>query len=327
MSFSARSVLCGLTMAVLGCWASAFGATAAQDLKLTFIDAALRDYTMPYNLFLPANYDPAGPALPVIMFLHGAGQRGNDNNGQLGLGNYWSIQGMIDATQGASGPYRAIIVAPQCPTGQVWNSINAYDRWQPGGSGISSYSETPTEQASRPISNALQAAMDILGNVQATQAVNSNKLYITGISMGGFGTWDAITRFPNKFAAAMPLSGGGNKLAASTLLNEPIWAYHGMLDDVFYPNGTTDVVGAIRTAGGTKSVESLVPGMYHGGWDGFYNANTYKIGDASTSGGSPSGANVYDWLFAQSSAVPEPASISLLIIGSIGLLGRRKRIG
>lgn len=320
MNFSVRAVLCGLTLAVLGYSANALGATPAQNLKLTFTDPALGGYTMPYNLFLPANYDPAGPELPVIMFLHGAGERGDNNTSQVG----W-IQNAVNATQGASSPYRAIILAPQCPTGQVWNSKNNGDNWQPGGAGNSSYSETPAQQASRPISNALQAAMHILSNVEATQAVNSNKLYVTGLSMGGFGSWEAITRFPGKFAAAMPLSGGANTLAASTLLNQPIWAFHGTADTVVYPNGTTNLVNAIRTAGGTKSVESIVSGMGHSGWDGFYATNTYKIGDASTSGGSPNGANVYDWLFAQSLAVPEPATMTILLIGSISLLGRRRK--
>lgn len=321
-----------LSLAILGGGQQVWGVTAAQDLKLTFTDTALGGYSMPYNLYLPAGYDPSGPALPVILYLHGAGERGTDNNAQVNA----SIQPMITATQGATGDQRAIIIAPQCPTGQVWNSINSGDNWTPGGTNVSSYSETPAQQAARSISKPLQAAMDILSYVQATQKVNNNKLYITGVSMGAFGTWDAITRFPGKFAAAMPLSGGGNVLAASALINQPIWAWHGLSDNLVYPNGTSDVINAIRSSGGNKSIATLQGGAGHGpSWDLFYTpysatpaggfaSYAWYVGGPNTTGGTPtySGDTVYQWLFAQAN-VPEPASLGLLAAGSVLLFRRR----
>lgn len=336
MRVCGNSIWCGLVLSVFGCSSSVFGASAAQQLKLTFTDPALGGYTMPYNLFLPANYDPAGPALPVILYLHGAGERGNDNNSHIN----GSMQPLLDTTQVGTGSQRAIVIAPQCPSGQVWNSINTGDNWTPGGTGISSYSETFSQQAARTISKPLQAAMDILSSVQSTKNVNSSKLYITGLSMGGFGTWDAITRFPNKFAAAMPLSGGGNKLAASTLINTPIWDYHGAEDTVVYPNGSSDVINAIRSNGGSKSIYSLQGGTGHWGWHVFYTPYSstgtpadvsywsYYVGGSVTTGGMPNyaGDTVYDWLFAQSLSVPEPASITLLLFGSSMLLSRRRKL-
>lgn len=320
-------------LAVSSYSAMALAGTSAQVLKLQYTDPTVQavtggqglagaqgQYVMPYNLYLPANYDPNGPALPVIIFLHGAGERGTDNNAQVA--NY--LNGMIAATQNTTGN-RAIIIAPQCPQGQVWNSINTNDQWQPSGSGNSYYSETPAQQNARPISKALQVALDILGNVQATKNVDSSKIYITGLSMGGFGTWDAITRFPDKFAAAMPLSGGGNVAAASILVNEPIWAYHGTLDTIVTPNGTTSVIDAIRNSGGTKAITTL-PAEYHQGWGVFYGDNptiTYQIGHSPTTGGTDlyNNSTLYTWLFAQS--IPEPASLLLLLAGSMGLLSRR----
>lgn len=333
-----KSVWSSICLTVLGYSATAFGLTApAQNLKLQFTDPSVQavaggqglvgaqgQYVMPYNLYLPANYDPAGPALPVVIFLHGAGERGTDNNAQVA--NY--LNGLISNTQGATGN-RAIVIAPQCPQGQVWNSINSGDQWQPSGSGKSYYSETPTQQAARSISPALQVAMDLLNNIQTTKNVNSNKVYITGLSMGGFGTWDAITRFPGKFAAAMPMSGGGNVLAAPALVNEPIWAYHGTLDTIVTPNGSTQVIDAIRSNGGTKAITTL-PAEYHQGWGVFLGDNptiTYRIGQAPTTGGTDlyNNSTLYPWLFAQ--AVPEPSSLGLLILGGAALLARRSKKG
>lgn len=333
MCSSTRSALHLVSLAVLACSSPALAVSPAQDLKLTFTDTALGGYTMPYNLFLPAGYDPTGPALPVILYLHGAGERGSDNNAQINT----NMQPLINTTQGSTGPYRAIVIAPQCPVGQVWNSINTGDNWNPGYiNQISSYTETPAQQAARPISSALQAAMDILDSVQGSYKVNSNRLYITGLSMGGFGTWDAITRFPGKFAAAMPLSGGGNTLAAQNLVNEPIWAYHGTDDGVVHANGSSDMISAIRAEGGTEALYTLVDGVGHWGWNQFYTpysatppdgaaARSYYVGDTYTTGGMPAygGENVAEWLFAQS--VPEPGCVSVIILGAAGLLRRRSR--
>lgn len=328
-----KSTWCLLALSVLGSAGSAFGASAAQQLKLTFNDPALGGFSLPYNLFLPANYDPSGPALPVILYLHGAGERGNNNTSQIN----GSMQPLIDATQGGTGTQRAIVIAPQCPNGQVWNSINAGDNWTPGGAGISSYSETPAQQAARAISTPLQAAIDLLGNVQSTRNTDTKKVYVTGLSMGGFGTWDAITRFPEKFAAAMPLSGGGNKLAYSTLINEPVWAYHGTEDNIVYPNGSTDVINAIRSHSGTKSIYTLQGGTGHAGWNVFYTpysnnppggpaSYSYYVGHPNTTGGTPtySGDTVYEWLFSQAS-VPEPASLGLLATGALLILRRTRK--
>lgn len=329
-----RSLFCAVVFSLLGVSAHSYAATPAQVSKLTFIDSSLGGYSLPYNLFLPADYDPNGPALPVILFLHGAGERGSDNSSQIN-GN---VQPLINATQGATGTHRAIVIAPQCPSDQVWNSINSGDNWTPGGSGISSYAETTTQQANRSISNALQAAIDLVSSIQATQRVDGNRLYVTGLSMGGFGTWDAITRFPDRFAAAMPLSGGGNTLAASLLANEPIWAYHGATDTTVYPNGSEDVISAIRNSGGTRSIYSEQGGTGHWGWNVFYtpysSATTpgdvaywaYSVGDSRTTGGMPAYADngVYDWLFQQTLSVPEPSTLSILFMTSIGLLGRRR---
>lgn len=334
MKMATPWVLSSVLAGVLGYTAQSMGATPAQHLWLEYSDPNVKavvggsglsgpngEYRMPYHVELPANYDPNGPALPVILYLHGAGERGTDNQAP-----FWNVSGNITGTTlAATGSQRAIVIIPQCPPGQVWNSINNGDNWGIlDGRGISSYSETPAQQAARPISKPLQVAMNILANVQASYKVDTKKTYVTGLSMGGFGTWDAITRFPNTFAAAMPLSGGGNVLAASVLANKPIWDFHGTLDTTVFPNGSTNVLNAIKAAGGTKTIYTART-LGHEGWSDFYASGTYRVNDAYTTGGTPTynGATIYDWLFAQSLPVPEPASITLLLAGGVSLLCRR----
>lgn len=331
MKLGIKSIISILCLAVCGQAANSFGVAGTPYV---FTDAALGGYQMSYRLVLPAGYDPNGPALPVILFLHGyGGAMGTNNTAQMDA----NVQPLLDATTlSTTGSQRAIVIVPQCPVGGVWNSKNLNNgvyNWTPGGTNTSSYSETPAQQAARPISNALQAAVDIVDYVKATQKVDSRKIYITGLSMGGFGTWDAITRYPGKFAAAMPLSGGGNVQAASTLVNTPIWAYHGTQDNIVYPNGSTNMIDAIRNSGGKKSVYTLQGGRGHQGWDQFYtpysavNQFSYRVGDQNTTSSQSTynNYNVYDWLFAQSLPAPEPASVSLLILGCVGLLGRRSK--
>ena len=291
-------VIVFLSLVLLACSAS-----FASDSKLTYTDTALGGYQMPYNLLLPSDYNPSGPAIPVILFLHGAGQRGTDNTSQLTF-----ISNMINETQGAVPGHEAILVVPQCPNGQVWNGVNTGDNW-----GVGAYHNAQQ----RPVTNALQAAIDIVKSVESTYDANTRKVYITGLSMGGYGTWDAITQFPNMFAAAMPLSGGGNVDAASSLVNTPIWAYHGGADPTVPASGTTALINAI-TADGGHPIYSYLSTYGHGNWDEFYQAHHWTVDSPAATGGT--GADLYGWMFAQSLPAPEPTSFSLLMLGGVGLL-------
>lgn len=288
-----------LAVALFACSASAFG----SDTPYTYTDASLGGYQMPYRLLLPSNYNASGPALPVILFLHGAGERGDNNTSQKAY-----TANIINETQGAVPGHEAILILPQCPAGQVWNGVNTGNKFNVG---------AYTNAQQRPITNALQAAIDILGHVEATTKANTRKVYITGLSMGGYGTWDAITRFPNLFAAAMPLSGGGNKDAAAQLATKPIWAYHGGSDPTVPVSGTTDVINAIRADGGNP-ICSLIPSYGHGNWSEFYRADHWTVDRPTGTGGT--GADLYTWMFAQSIAVPEPGTLTLLAAGLLGMI-------
>jgi hypothetical protein len=144
----------------------------------------------------------------------------------------------------------------------------------------------------------MNSALAILDLVIGTYPVNTNQLYVTGLSMGGFGTWYAIRSRPNQFAAAMPLSGGGNKDQGALLKDIPTWAYHGALDGVVPVSGTDDMRDAITNAGGSITCTRINTG--HDGWSTFYNNTTYT---------NAAGETVYEWLFSQTLAAPDFSTV------------------
>ena len=263
-----------------------------------FVDATYTNATlgsMNYRVCIPQNYEPSGDTVPVILYLHSAAERGtsvehvftNSYSGHLWI-NSW-INLIVDETQ--TGGHQAVLIIPQSGLGQVWNSKNAGDYWSVG---------NYTNATQPAISSRLQLAVNILDQVRTTYNVDTNRIYITGASMGGFGTWDALARFPEKFAAAMPLSGGGNTEAARTVFNgKPVWAYHGALDTLIRPINTDDLTDGMRATGG-HPIYSRPADQVHGGFDLFYTPNYFTLDSPSVTGGT--GLNVYDWLFSQTFA-------------------------
>ena len=214
-----------------------------------FVDATYTDPvlgSMKYRVCFPQDYASSGETVPVILYLHSAAERGtsvehvftNSYSGHL-WSNTW-INLLVDETQ--TGGHQAVLVIPQSGLGQVWNSMNAGDNWRVG---------NYTDATQPAIGSRLQLAVDLFDQVCGTYNIDSNRVYITGPSMGGYGAWDAIARFPEKFAAAMPLSGGGNTDAARSAFNGmPVWAYHGALDSLITVANTDQLTDAMRFTGG-----------------------------------------------------------------------------
>ena len=281
--------LCSALVAVLLA-AAAHAGTSFDDTHITPGVGSID-----YRVFLPDGYDPAGPELPVVLYLHSAAERGNsvddifaNSYGGFLWTNDW-VTHLVDATQ--SGDHRAILVMPQSGLGQVWNSMTAGDNW-----GVGNYNNAA--QNATPISPRLQLAVDALGSVLGTQRADPDRVYVTGPSMGGFGTWDALARFPDLFAAGMPLSGGGNFEAAGTYLaGKPVWMYHGAIDGLIPAANTDQLYQAMQNAGG-NALYSRISNEGHGGFENFYAPDTYTTVSPSQPTGL--GPDVYDWLVAQS---------------------------
>ncbi len=195
-----------------------------------------------YRLILPENYN-SNKSYPLLLFLHGAGERGSDNTRQL--------QNCVQAI--ANYAPNAIIVAPQCPEGNQWVDTP----WANG-----AYSTDTV-----PESNELKSVMLLLDKIKTEYSVDSDRVYACGISMGGFGTWDLITRHPDTFAAAIPVCGGGDPSNAAALKDIPIYTFHGDADPSVPVAGTRATVDAIKAAGGTEIEYTEYAGGQHGIWD------------------------------------------------------------
>ncbi len=206
-------------------------------------------YTMPYRLYIPDNYD-CGEKYPLVFFLHGAGERGDDNEKQLNIGIrhiFWE----------GSPAYNAIIVAPQCPEDKRWVDID----WELGVFNRKQVAET----------RELKTAFAILHDVMELCNVDRDRVYVTGISMGGYGTFDAIARHGSLFAAAVTVCGGCDPdTDARANCRIPMWMFHGSADTTVPPVGSRLMYAKISSMGGKNVHYTEYSGMNHGIWDNAY---------------------------------------------------------
>ncbi len=197
--------------------------------------------------------------MPIVIFLHGAGERGNDNTKQMvhGVGQF--IKYSIDAKK------PCIVIAPQCPNGAQWV-------------------DTPWGNTSHKIGKCsanMELAIALLEERIATLKVDRRRVYVSGISMGGYGTWDILMRCPDLFAAAIPICGGGDAYKAHVIRNIPIWVFHGSADTAVPTVRSRQMVAALwQCEGNVRYTE--YPGMGHGSWGPTYDNKA-----------------VFDWLFSQ----------------------------
>ena len=187
---------------------------------------------------------------PLVIFLHGSGERGSDNEAQLkwGVMNFATDQNMIQ--------HPAIVIAPQCPEKVSWSNFtrgktSSDIRLQP----------TPTKP--------MELLIALIHQLTKTMRIDSNRIYITGLSMGGFGTFDAIERYPNLFAAAVPVCGGGDISKAASIAHVPIWIFHGAEDPAVNPAYSVDMLKALNEAGAHPGFTEY-PEVGHFSWLGAY---------------------------------------------------------
>ncbi len=212
----------------------------------TFRDA--KGKTLNYRLFVPKNYN-AKEKYPLILFLHGSGERGSDNQKQVG---YFGASVFGDDFTQALHP--CFLVAPQCPDGDSWAAIRG--------------TKEDGEAAKQP-TEPLRLTLALLESLQKEFSIDANRLYLTGLSMGGYGTWDALSRRPGLFAAAVPICGGGDPATAKKFANTPLWGFHGGADPVVPSARSHHMMIALREAGG-EPLFTEYPGVGHNSWEKAY---------------------------------------------------------
>ncbi len=212
--------------------------------KKSFCDG---DFTLLYGIYLPKDYSKK-KKYPLILFFHGAGERGNDNELQ-----FKNAIGQFFKASNAS-IYDCIVIAPQCPADQKWVNVPSWTD--------TTYS-TDTLAESRP----LAAAVKLIAHLKSTLSIDDDRIYSTGISMGAYATWDLLVRHTDLFAAAIPVCGGADYRYASRLVNVPIFTFHGDSDSVVPPNGTKTMVDKLERLGAKSLTCIYYIGGDHGIWE------------------------------------------------------------
>lgn len=188
-------------------------ATAGMSQNTALFDKLIFKTTrlnLPYRLLKPVN-PKVKERFPLIIFLHGAGERGSDNERQLDH----IASAVLD--ERARGKYPCYVLAPQCPAGDSWI----------GGKRTASGYQMDSEP-SRP----MKALIALIRKLEEEYPIDTTRIYITGLSMGGFGTFDLISRMPEKFAAAVPICGGADSDFTARFANIPMWIFHGSKDQI-----------------------------------------------------------------------------------------------
>lgn len=196
-------------------------------------------YELKYLLFLPKDYSRrSGKQWPLILFLHGAGERGED---------VWKVAKHGPPKNVVEHPeFPFILVSPQCPEGKTWSN---------------------------------DALLGLLDEVVKTYAVDKSRVYLTGLSMGGYGTWSLGLAHPEKFAAIVPICGGGERigvlLASREKLNElkslGVWAFHGAKDPVVPVEESQRMIEMLKHVGVEDINLTIYPEAQHDSW-----TETYK---------------------------------------------------
>jgi predicted peptidase len=203
------------------------GSQQSQKFEKTITTTVSCDYL----LFLPEDYGKKRQRWPLMVFLHGAGERGSDLNKVKVHGPPKIVKNRKD--------FPFIVVSPQCPEGDWW-----------------------TEK--------VEVLINLVDDISTRYKVDKKRIYLTGLSMGGYGTWALASAYPERFAAIAPICGGGSRIMSLRLKDIPIWVFHGAKDRVVPLEESEEMVNAIRKRGGDVKF-TIYPDAGHDSWTESYN--------------------------------------------------------
>ena len=212
----------------------------AQQRKMGLDNIDKNKVSLNYLFYLPESYQvDENIDWPLVLFLHGMGERGND----LELVKVHGIPKIVDTKR----DFPFIAVSPQCPMDYVWRDQEM-----------------------------LEALESLLIKIIKNYRVDKSRIYVTGLSMGGRGTWAIVAHRPDLFAAAAPICGGGDPKTASKLITVPFWVFQGALDTVHYPKESEVMIQSLKKVGGEVRY-TLYPELHHDSWTITYdNPDLYK---------------------------------------------------
>lgn len=208
------------------------GTQTAKELK---IKLGNKESTIDYWLFLPKSYEQR-QSWPLMLFLHGAGERGDN----LDKVKKWGPPKRV----GSKKDFPFVVISPQCPKNKRWDPAQLHS---------------------------------LIEHVANSNKIDRSRMYCTGLSMGGYGTWAMIAKYPKLFAAVAPICGGGNPDTAKKITEVPIWAFHGGSDRVVPLTRSQTMIDAIKKVGGMKAKLTIYPGVNHNSWSKTYaNEKVYE---------------------------------------------------
>ncbi len=260
-------------LATLAC-AFGFGMNSAQSAEFAnrYDELEKCTWTSDNGTLLYRKYSPEvkdGEKYPLVIFLHGAGERGNNNISQVAGQD--AFLNLIFSEEGSK--YPAFLIAPQCPNGKKWCEVD----W-----GKADGHATP-----ETASDSMGLLHELLQDMKKNLPIDPNRIYVTGISMGGYGTFDFLVRYPLEIAAAIPICGGADneKLATMPELRKvPVWIFHGGADGVVKTQRSRNAYKALQENKCDVQYTEF-PGVGHGSWGPAYHTE-----------------GLADWLFSQSRA-------------------------
>ncbi len=231
-----------------------FYTASAQDLstykKNWFIQ---NGDTLPFRVLWPENYDST-QNYPLVLFLHGRGESGTDNEKQLVHGAKMFLLDSIRKN------YPAIVVFPQCAENSYWSNVHTI------ASGSKAGARSFYFVADGPPSKAMQLLLGLTEHLLQNYPVDKERIYVMGLSMGGMGTFELVRRKPETFAAAIPICGGAHPATARVMRKTAWWIFHGGKDNVVLPEYSITMVEALKKQR-SKVLFTLYPEANHNSWD------------------------------------------------------------
>ena len=226
--------------------------TKAQDLKKYDRGSFIKGQdSIGYRILFPEHFDPA-KKYPIVFFLHGRGESGNDNEKQLSNGAKMFLRNDYREQ------FPAIVVFPQCAANSYWANVDI----RTDSAGKRSFNFI---KGGKP-TVAMHALLGMVDDFLDKPYVDHKQVYVGGLSMGGMGTYELLRRKPKTFAAAFAICGGDNLENVQKYKNVPLWIFHGGKDDIVKPEFSKNIADQLKIIG--KEVKfSFYPNANHNSWD------------------------------------------------------------